>query len=50
MSDLDRDRLQVGFGVAGQLNENTTLNVGYNGELSGSDDHHSFAATVNFVW
>lgn len=49
-SDLDRDRLQVGLGLTGQLNENTTLNVGYNGELAGSDDHHSFAATVNFVW
>ena len=49
-SDLDRDRLQLGVGVSGQLNENTTLNVGYNGELAGSDDHHSFAATVNFVW
>ena len=49
-SGLDRDRLQVGFGVTGQLNENTTLNVGYNGELAGSDDNHSFAATVSFVW
>lgn len=49
-SDLDRDRLQVGLGLTGQLNENTTLNVGYNGELSGSDDHHAFAATVKFVW
>jgi outer membrane autotransporter protein len=49
-SELDRDRLQVGAGISGQLNENTTLNVGYNGEWAGSDDHHSFAATVNFVW
>ncbi|MFH1983294.1 MAG: autotransporter domain-containing protein [Pseudomonadota bacterium] len=48
--ELDRDRLQLGLGVAGQLSENATLNVGYNGELAGSDDSHSFAATVKFGW
>ena len=49
-SDLDRNRVQVGLGISGQLNERTTINVSYNGELAGSDDHHSFAATVRFVW
>ncbi len=49
-SALDRDRLQLGLGVTGQLNENTTLNVAYIGELAGSDDNHQFAATVRFVW
>ncbi|WEJ62439.1 autotransporter family protein [Thiomicrorhabdus lithotrophica] len=49
-SDLDQNRLQVGLGVTGQLNENTTLNVGYNGELASSDEYHSFAATVKIVW
>jgi outer membrane autotransporter protein len=49
-SALDRDRLQVGLGVTGQINERTTLNIGYNGEIAGSDDNHSFAATVRFVW
>mgnify|MGYP003385789445 FL=1 len=48
-SHLNRDRLQVGLGLAGQLNESTTLNVGYNGELSGTDDHHSFTATIKFL-
>ena len=49
-TDLDRDRLQLGAGITGQLNETTTLNVAYNGELAGSDDNHSFSATVRFVW
>lgn len=49
-SELDRDRVQVGLGVMGQINETTTLNIGYNGEFAGSDDHHSFSATVRFVW
>ena len=48
--ELDRDRLQLGAGITGQLNETTTLNVAYNGELAGSDDNHSFSATVRFVW
>lgn len=49
-SDLDRDRLHVALGISGQLNERTTLNVGYQGELAGSDDSHSFAAMVRVVW
>jgi outer membrane autotransporter protein len=49
-SELDRDRVRLGVGMRGQLNENTTLNVGYNGEFADSDDNHSFAATINFVW
>jgi outer membrane autotransporter protein len=49
-SDLDKNRLQIGLGVTSQLNRNTTLNVGYNGELASSDKYHSFAATVKFVW
>jgi len=48
--DLDRNRVQVGLGIAGQLNDSTTLNMAYNGELAGSDDNHNFAATVRFVW
>ncbi len=49
-SDLDRDRVQVGLGVTGQLNERTTLNIAYNGELADSDDNHSFSATIRLVW
>lgn len=49
-SALDRDRLQISFGVTGHINETTAFNVGYNGELAGSDDNHSFAATLRMVW
>ena len=49
-SELDRNRAQVGVGITGQLNDTTTLNVAYNGKLAGSDDNHSFSATVRFVW
>lgn len=49
-TELDRDRLQIGLGVTGQLNENTTLNVAYNGEFAGSDDNHNFSATVHYTW
>ena len=49
-ADLDRDRMRLGVGVSGQLNDNTTLNVGYAGELAGSDETHSVAATINFTW
>lgn len=48
-SELDRNRLVMGVSLTGQLNEHTTLNIGYNGEIAGSDDHHSVAATIKFV-
>ena len=48
--DLDRDRLQFGVGISGQLNENTTLNIAYIAELAGSDDNHNISATIRFVW
>ena len=47
---LDRDRLRVGLGVTGQLNEKTTLNVGYFGELADSHDIHSISASVRVLW
>jgi outer membrane autotransporter protein len=48
--EIERNRLQVGFGVTGQLNDRATLNLGYNGELATSDDNHSFAATFRYAW
>jgi len=47
---LDRDRLRVGLGVTGQLNEKTALNVGYFGELADSHDIHSISASVRVLW
>jgi len=47
---LDRDRLRVGLGVTGQLNEKVALNIGYFGELADSHDVHSISATVRVLW
>ncbi|MCH8327255.1 MAG: autotransporter outer membrane beta-barrel domain-containing protein, partial [Candidatus Marinimicrobia bacterium] len=49
-SELDRDRLQVGLGITGQLNERTSLNVAYTGEFAGSNDNHGFSAKLEFSW
>ena len=49
-SDLDRDRMQLGAGVYGQWNDNTTLQLGYAGELAGSDQQHTVAGTVSYRW
>jgi outer membrane autotransporter protein len=49
-SKLDRDRLRVGLGVTGQLNEKTTLNIGYFGELADSHDIHSISTSVRVLW
>ena len=48
--DLDRNRARIGAGLIGQLNENTTLHLAYHGEVTGSDDHHGFYASVRFTW
>ncbi len=47
---LDRDRLRVGLGVTGQLNEKIALNIGYFGELADSHDVHSISASVRVLW
>jgi outer membrane autotransporter protein len=49
-TDLDRDRAQVGAGISGQVNERLSFNLGYTGEIAGSDDHHGFSATVGYTW
>ena len=47
---LDRNRFQLGAGISGQVNDRTTLALGYQTELAGSDEHHSFFATARFSW
>ena len=49
-TELDRDRAHLGVQIRGHLSERTTLNFGYSGEIAGSDDNHSFAATIRAVW
>ena len=48
--ERDRNRAEVGAGLTGKLNDNTTFNIGYDGDIAGSDDHHSFSAAVKVVW
>jgi len=47
---LDRNRARLGAGVAAQLTKTAQLNVSYNGDIAGSDQHHSFAATLKMQW
>jgi len=45
-NDMDRDRLQLGFGLTAKINDNAQINFGYDGEFAGSDDYHSLNATL----
>ncbi len=47
---LERNRAEFGAGITGQLNENTSFNIGYDGGYAGSDDNHTFSATIRFLW
>ncbi len=49
-SKLDRDRLRVGFGVTGQINDKASVNISYYGSLADSHDIHSFSATGRYIW
>jgi len=48
--DIDRDRLQLGLGITGRINDTTQFNIGYDGEFAGSDDYHSLSATLRMRW
>lgn len=49
-ADLDRNRARLGVGATGYLNENTSLNVAYQGEFSASDQQHNLSAAIKFRW
>lgn len=56
----NRDRLQFTMGLTGKTTGGIVMNIGYFGELGsgeitdggfpGSDENHSFAGSVGFVW
>jgi outer membrane autotransporter protein len=48
--ELDRNRTRLGASVTAQLADNANLHVGYTGEITGSDDRHSFGATFELRW
>ena len=47
---LDRNRAQVGAGLMGYVNESMTYHINYDSKFAGSDDNHSFSATLRFRW
>ena len=47
---LDRNRLQINAGFTGKISDSTSFNVGYAGEIAGSDESHGVSATLRFVW
>jgi len=48
--DLDRNRLALNAGITASFSENSHLNIGYSGEIAGSDDHHAVSATFRYEW
>ena len=49
-TDLDRDNARFGAGISGQLDESTSLNLAYTGQLAGSDTHHQFSLAFRHSW
>jgi len=48
--ELDRNRLQLAAGLTTDLRKDTTLRIGYDGELAGSDTRHTVSADLTVKW
>ena len=48
--ELDRNRVQLGMGMTTDIGKNTTLRIGYDGELAGSDQNHAASASFQVKW
>lgn len=48
--ELNRDRAQIGLGVATKLSHNSSIRVGYQGEIASTDQDHSAYARFQFNW
>jgi len=48
--ELDRNRVQLGIGLTTDLSQATSLRLGYNDELAGSDQSHSASANFRVAW
>jgi len=48
--DLDRDRLQLGLGISGELTSSTRLVLGYYGEFAESHQNNAFSATLDMAF
>jgi outer membrane autotransporter protein len=48
--DLDRDRLQLGLGISGELTSSTRLVLGYCGEFAESHHNNAFSATLDMAF
>ena len=47
---LSRNRARIALGVQSQLNSNSFLNAGYQGEIAGSDDLHAIGVSFRRTW
>ena len=48
--ELDRNRLQLAAGLTTDLHKDTTLRIGYDGELASSDNRHTVSANLTVKW
>ena len=48
--ELDRNRVQLGAGLTIDIVSATTLRIGYDGELAGSDQNHAASASFQMKW
>lgn len=46
--ELNRDRLEMGFGISGRLDDNKTFNLGYDGNIASTDSNHTFTAAFKY--
>jgi outer membrane autotransporter protein len=47
---LDRNRARLGLGLNMQMNELTSIQLGYQGEWASSDQRHDLSATLRMQW
>ncbi len=47
---LDRNRARLGLGLNMQMNELTSIQLGYQGEWANSDQRHDLSATLRMQW
>lgn len=47
---LDHNRLQLGLGVTTSVGKATTLRLGHDGELAGSEQSHTASANFRMQW
>ncbi|HKI74168.1 MAG TPA: autotransporter domain-containing protein, partial [Pseudomonadales bacterium] len=49
-ADIARNRFRLGLGITGQVKPRISINAGYAGEFSSTDNYQSLSATVKWRW